>query len=122
MMQIPRIVVADDDLAILDCIQLILEDEGYKVKTTANGADVPALAKTRPNLLLLDVWMSGQDGRKICKKLKGDKATKDLPIIIISANKDTAQIAKEAGANDFIEKPFEIDDLLAKVKKHVYLD
>lgn len=121
MIQIPRIVVADDDLAILDCIQLILEDEGYKVKTTANGADVPTLIKTRPNLLLLDVWMSGQDGREICKKIKGNKLTEDLPIIIISANKDTKQIAKDAGADDFIEKPFDIEDLLAKVKKHVYL-
>jgi CheY-like chemotaxis protein len=111
--------VADDDLAILDCIQLILEDEGYKVKTTANGAEVPALVKTNPNLLLLDVWMSGQDGREICKKIKGNKLTKNLPIILISANKDTKQIAKESGANDFIEKPFEIEDLVSKVKKYV---
>lgn len=114
-----KILVADDDAAIVDAIQLILEDADYKVETTLNGEDVIKMNKNYPHLILLDIWMSGQDGRTICKYLKSRKSTKNIPIIMISANRDTSQIAKTAGADDFITKPFEIDELLTKVKKYL---
>lgn len=113
-----KILVADDDAAIVDAIQLILEDAEYNVETTLNGEDVMKLNKDFPDLILLDIWMSGQDGRTICEFLKGQKSTKHIPIIMISANKDTSQIAKLAGADDFITKPFEMDELLKKVNKY----
>ena len=113
-----KILVADDDPAILDSIKMILELEGYEVVTTVNGATVPSLLKNKPDLLLLDIWMSGQDGKDICRTLKADKATKNIPIIMVSASRDVAASAKEAGADDFLTKPFEMDDLLAKVKKY----
>lgn len=113
------ILVADDDPAILDSIQIILEDEGYNVITTVNGETVAKMFEEQPDLLLLDIWMSGQDGRDICKALKSQDTTRHIPIIMISANKDTEEMAKISGANDFLSKPFEIDDLLKKVKKHL---
>lgn len=64
--------------------------------------------------------MSGQDGREICKLLTNQNHTKDIPIILNLANKDTELFAKEAGANDFIAKPFEMDDLLDKVAKYTH--
>lgn len=112
------ILVADDDPAILDSIQIILEDEGYEVLTTVNGETVGKMFEEQPDLLLLDIWMSGQDGRDICKALKSQDTTRHIPIIMISANKDTEEMSKIAGANDFISKPFEIDELLNKVKKY----
>ncbi|MDQ3008252.1 MAG: response regulator [bacterium] len=114
-----KILVADDDSGILEVISLMLEDAGYDVETTVNGETEVMVEKYLPDLILLDIWMSGMDGRKICKSLKGQKLTKHIPIIMISANKDTENIAKESGANDFIAKPFEMQDLLNKVDKHL---
>jgi DNA-binding response OmpR family regulator len=63
--------------------------------------------------------MSGVDGRDICKQLKSKKQTKNIPIIMISANKDTEKIAKNAGADGFIAKPFEMKELLTTVGRYV---
>jgi DNA-binding response OmpR family regulator len=115
-----KILVADDDPAIVDALQFMLEENGYQVITTVDGATVGVMFEAQPDLLLLDIWMSGQDGRDICKALKAQKTTKKIPIIMISANKDTEKIAKLAGANDFLLKPFEMDDLLTKIKNHLY--
>lgn len=114
-----KVLVADDDPSILEAIQLMLEDAGYDVVTTVNGETVYQMEKEYPDLLLLDIWMSGQNGSDICKFLKSRESTKNIPIIIISANKDTQEIAKEAGADDFIAKPFEMNKLLAKVNEHI---
>ncbi|MDQ3076903.1 MAG: response regulator transcription factor [bacterium] len=114
-----KILVADDDPAILDAIKIILEMEGYEVDTTVNGATIAKMFEEPPHLLLLDIWMSGQDGRDICKALKAQNSTKHIPIIMISASRDISQSAKDAGADDFITKPFEMDNLLTKIKQHV---
>lgn len=113
-----KILIADDDPAIVDALEIMLEEAGYVVKTTDNGRAVLDMKEELPDLLLLDIWMSGMDGRDVCKHLKSQKSTKHIPIIIISANKDTKKIAKEAGADDFIAKPFEMNDLIAMVKKY----
>jgi CheY-like chemotaxis protein len=113
-----KILVADDDPAILEVITFMLEDAGYEVVTTVGGDTEKCVQESKPDLLLLDIWMSGMDGRNICKNLKSRKATMHMPIIMISANKDTKKIAKEVGANDFISKPFEMKTLLSLVKKY----
>jgi len=119
MVEKHSILVADDDDAIADAIQLILESEGYSVKTTADTKAVSSLSQALPDLLLLDIWLSGVDGRDICRLLKSKKETAGLPIILVSASRDVQQSAKEAGANDFIAKPFEMAELLQKVKQFV---
>ncbi|MGH7203501.1 MAG: response regulator [Candidatus Levyibacteriota bacterium] len=116
-----RILVADDDPAILDAMRMILELEGYDVDTTVNGETIYKMEKDYPSVLLLDIWMSGQDGREICKFLKNDPLTQKIPIIMVSASHDIMKSAKEAGADDFLEKPFEIEELLETVKKHADL-
>lgn len=112
--------VADDHPAILDAISNILEFEGYEVLTVLNGNSLLAMENGFPDLLLLDIWMSGVDGRDICKHLKQKPSTSKIPIVLVSASKDIERSAIEAGADDFIAKPFEMDDLLSKVKKYVY--
>jgi DNA-binding response OmpR family regulator len=114
-----KILIADDDPAILDAVKLILELEGYETITTVNGGTIYKMEKDFPDLLLLDIWMSGQDGRDICKYLKKEPHTKNIPIIMVSASKDIIDSAREAGADDFIEKPFEMEELLAKIKKFI---
>lgn len=112
-----RILVADDDPGILDAIAIMLEDEGYEVSTAVDGEAIYKMERDYPDLLLLDIWMSGMDGREICRHLKGQELTQDIPIIMISANKDTELMAQEAGADGFLEKPFQMDDLLRIVSE-----
>ena len=116
-----KILVVDDNPAILDALRIMLEEEGYEVETTVDGATLKDLKEHLPDLLLLDIWMSGVDGRDICKALKSSAATKQIPVIMISAAKDIEQIAKDSGADDFISKPFQMANLLAIVAKHVNL-
>ena len=108
--------IADDDPGIVDAIELLLEFEGYQVSTTIDGSTVLDMKMELPDLLLLDIWMSGEDGRDICKKLKQSELTKNIPVIMVSASKDIKESALAAGADDFLAKPFEMNELLGKIK------
>lgn len=114
-----KILIADDDPAILDCMQIILEEANYTVKTSSNGDTLPKIRQFMPDLVLLDVWMSGEDGRNVCKQLKSENNTKHIPVIMISATSYIEESTKEAGAEDFIPKPFHIMDLLHKVEQYI---
>jgi DNA-binding response OmpR family regulator len=111
-----KIMIADDDPGIVDAIEMLLEFEGYKVTSTVDGATVLDMKEDLPDLLLLDIWMSGEDGRDICKKLKQIASTKNIPVIMISASRDIKESAMAAGADDFLAKPFEMNDLLQKIR------
>jgi DNA-binding response OmpR family regulator len=112
-----KIMIADDDPGIVDAVGMLLEFEGYNVSTTVDGATVLDMKEELPDLLLLDIWMSGEDGRDICRQLKANSSTKNIPIIMVSASRDIASSAMQAGADDFLAKPFEMDVLLAKIEK-----
>lgn len=107
--------IADDDPGIVDAVEMLLEFEGYEVTSTVDGLTVLEMKEDLPDLLLLDIWMSGEDGRDICKKFKEDKLTRNIPVIMISASHDVRESAMIAGANDFLAKPFDMNDLLKKV-------
>lgn len=112
-----QILVVDDDSDILDALQFVLEDAGYDVKTTENGeyAEKLVSAKEFPKLIILDVLLSGKDGRDICRKLKFNGKTRKIPILMISAHPTAKKTALEAGADAFISKPFDIGVLLQTV-------
>ncbi len=112
-----KILIADDDPGILDVLTLFLEDVGYEVETIDDGAAICDFPNGYPDLLLLDIWLSGWSGRDICLSLKSQEETKHLPIILISANNETERIAREAGADDFLAKPFDLDDVVKKVER-----
>jgi DNA-binding response OmpR family regulator len=96
---------------------MLLEFEGYQVTSTVDGSTVVDMMDEHPDLLLLDIWMSGEDGRDICKRLKHIDATKNIPVIMISASRDIKESAIASGADDFISKPFEMNELLQKIEK-----
>lgn len=115
-----KILIAEDDKAIIEVVKIILENEGYLILATDREEAIhEALKKESPDLILLDIWLSGEDGGKIAKYLKEKKETKHIPIVIMSANNETEKITKDAGADDFLLKPFNIDDLLYIVKKYI---
>jgi DNA-binding response OmpR family regulator len=111
--KVKKIFIADDDPDILDILSMMLETQGYMVIKSNNANSIFEYNKDElPDLILLDIWMSGLDGREICEKLKRNKLTKNIPVIFISANSSIEEITKEYNANGFISKPFEMSYLL----------
>ena len=115
-----RILVVDDDPDILDALKVMLEDEGYTVETANNGHILQLLEGTNlPSLIILDVLLSGMDGRDLAEQLRKKPDTKDIPIVMISANPGAAHDCVQRGANAFLAKPFEINDLLKMIDKYI---
>lgn len=113
-----KILIIDDDVDILEPLSILLQDEGYIIKTTPKGDTVYTLMKKfKPDLILLDLLLSGSDGRKICRALKENDKTSAIPIIMMSAHPGAKPDATASGANAFIAKPFESVSLLQLIKK-----
>ncbi len=111
-----HILVVDDEPDILIFLQVILEDEGYTVVTSDKGEYLEQLhTGGLPDLILLDMLLSGKDGRDIVKYLKREPETRHIPVIMISAHPSAEKEARQAGADDFLAKPFDIEKLLAKI-------
>lgn len=114
-----KILIADDDPDILEVLTLFLEEVGYQVETTHDGLTLRSFEHGYPDLLLLDIWMSGWNGSDICRFLKSQEETRALPILLFSANRETEHIAREAGADDFITKPFDLADLQETIERYL---
>lgn len=111
-----KILVVDDNPNIVEAIMLILHTQNYTVKSLLRGNTVQTVcARYRPDVLILDLLLSGKNGAGIAKQMKLNKKTKHIPIIIISAHPSAKQAALDSGANAFLEKPFDADKLLALV-------
>jgi DNA-binding response OmpR family regulator len=109
------ILIADDDKAIVDSIGAILDISGYEVLKVPDGTSVLDAVKALPDLILLDIQMPGHNGQTVCRQLKRQASTKDIPVIIVSASMDVRLKAEQAGADDYLEKPFDMDVLQQKV-------
>lgn len=114
-----KILITDDDEGVQDIFRLIFERAGYDVAIYGEAMSILENKYTSPDLFVLDRQLSGQDGLMVCRFLKSQKSTKDIPVIIVSATPGIGKMAKEAGADDFIEKPFQIKDLLSIVSKWI---
>ena len=116
-----RILAVDDDRDILEVLQYILEDSGYEVETLANGQYLlDRISQNPPDLILLDIMLGNLDGRDLCRKVKTNKDTHNIPVILISASHDVSQALNQTGApNDFIAKPFDIDVLLGSISRQL---
>ncbi|MEO6819969.1 MAG: response regulator [Ginsengibacter sp.] len=115
-----KILIADDNCDILYIVELILKKNGFEVFTTDNGENVIEETKIhQPQLVLLDVYMAGVDGRDICKILKNTEETKNIPVIMFSAHTNKTEIMKACKADDFISKPFDSKDLVNKINNQI---
>jgi DNA-binding response OmpR family regulator len=117
-----KILVVDDDTDILSVMEMLLSMKGFEVQVTSKGENtLPKTASFKPDLILLDVLISGHDGRVICKQLKSNKETSHIPVIMFSAHPGAAASIAEYGANDFIAKPFDVNNLMKKVNAQLGL-
>lgn len=112
--EIRNILIIDDDPDVCEVTKIILNNAGFNA--TAMDRYIPFSEQDAPDAILLDISLGSQDGRKICKQLKSNVKTRHIPIIIFSANPGTEKAAKEAGADDSLEKPYELNDLVQKVR------
>lgn len=112
-----KILVIDDEEAILDALQIFLEQEGYDVQTIDRYDDYLEKVKTLPDMIILDILLMEEDGREIVKKLKASPKTKDIPVIMISAHPRADKTALRFGADAFLAKPFEISLLLETIER-----
>lgn len=111
-----KVLIVDDDHDILESIKDLLEMEEYEVTTIEKGDETVATAlRVKPHVILLDLLLSGQDGATICIELKSTKELRQIPVIIMSAHPTAKTQAISAGANDFVAKPFDADDLLRRI-------
>src|SRR5436305_2346348 len=113
----PRIYVIDDDEDLLHVVKSLLLKKGFNVSTFTDWRVAnEAIRNFEPQLILLDVFLPGVDGLDICRKLKAAPLTRHIPILLFSAYPKIAETAiHDYGADDFISKPFEVNDLVRKV-------
>jgi two-component system phosphate regulon response regulator PhoB len=114
-----HIFVVDDEPDILELVHYNLTQHGYDVSCSLSGEEGLVLMRSRPpDLLLLDVMLPGMDGLEVCKALKQDGRTADLPIIMLTARSEEADVVTglELGADDYLTKPFSTRVLLARIK------
>ena len=109
------IIIADDDPAIRDIFELIFKRAGYEITTYSSGEALIHNEFELPSLFILDMQLSGVDGLEVCKFLKSQESTRNIPVIMLSASPYIAMMSEQAGADDFIAKPFDMSHILAKV-------
>jgi two-component system NtrC family sensor kinase len=119
-----KILIVDDTAPNIDVLRKTLEPKQYELAVALSGeAALTVAPKFAPDLILLDIRMPGIDGYETCRKLKATDPTKQIPIIFISANSDTQDILEgfKVGGVDYVTKPFQAEEVLARVQTHLQL-
>ena len=120
-----RILIIEDAPANIQTLSTILKERGYQINIATNGRQgLEVLERIRPDLILLDIMMPEMDGFETCRRIKASTAWREIPIIFLTAKTDTADIVRgfELGAVDYVAKPFNAHELLARVNTHLTLD
>jgi len=121
-----RVLVVDDDPKILKMIKTILSAEGALEVATANSGFQAGLLISQwlPDIILLDILMPDMDGFEVCRQLRSDDKTKDIPVIALTVLKDPKDVRKmrSAGITDYLSKPFKSEELIKAVKAHLLIE
>jgi two-component system cell cycle response regulator DivK len=112
-----RVLILDDDMDILQICTIVLRKKGFEVQTLNNSNQVVGQVKSyQPDVILMDNWIPGPGGIEATRLLKLAPETQDIPVIFFSANSNVTQLAREAHADYFLQKPFDITELEAIVQ------
>ncbi len=113
------ILVVEDDPHVARLIALVLQRSGEKTEIVADGQSAFARAmELRPSMIFADLTLKGMGGDQLCTKLKAEDATKAIPYVVLSGDSDIAEKARLCGADDYMGKPFEFEDLVQLVNKY----
>jgi len=115
----PRILIADDNPSNADLLDAHLDGEGFETKLVYNGEDaITAAREWKPDLILLDVMMPKLSGFEVCRRLRGEPATKDVSVLMVTALDQATDVetAVDAGTDDFLTKPINKTELLLRVR------
>lgn len=110
-----KVLIIDDDRGIRDSTKLLLELEGMEVHTNPGQNVMQEISEINPDVVLLDIWMVGLDGRAVCEEIKTKYNSHSPKVIMMTAGKDLKESALASGADEFIEKPFDIDNLINRI-------
>ena len=111
------IMVVDDDEGILDSVTMVLKFKGYEVIFCTDSTAASKGILQHPDLILLDIWLGQHNGIDICRSIKKEESTSHIPVMLMSASKDMKTKAlNDGGADDFLEKPFDIFEMERKVE------
>lgn len=114
-----KVLIIEDEPIIAEMMSILLEEEGYKVISLGDtGLARRKLHAKEVSMVMLDLQLKGEDGRSMCSYIKSQDDLKDIPVILVSANSDLANIRQECGADDYIAKPFNLNDFMAKVSSY----
>jgi DNA-binding NtrC family response regulator len=114
-----KILVADDDPGLRDIFKIILKRAGYDVQIVEDAREIFDNNFKVPDVFLIDKLLSGIDGSDVCRYLKNNPLTSHVSVVMISALPDIATSSIRAGANDFIEKPFDVNYLLQVIERNI---
>ncbi|MFT3681030.1 MAG: response regulator [Ferruginibacter sp.] len=115
-----NILVVDDAQELVELFSHIFRSKGYNVKTASGSKQLYDILPGYPaDVILMDVKLAGENGRDICRELKAHEDHSSIPVILISANREVLEDYQECGADDAIEKPFELDTLLSTIQLHI---
>lgn len=115
-----KLLIIDDDEDISAMLFLLLRSKNFEVSVVTKSEDIFQSIRTyQPDIILLDVFLKGYDGRVICKQLKFHPESKHIPVIMVSGDEAVLQTVVQYGANDFIQKPFNAESLLFKINNLV---
>lgn len=115
-----RILIIDDDLAIVDVLEMIFDEEGYAVLRAYSGHEALTLAKQHtPDLMLLDLMLPDMHGSVVADHIRSEPTLKHIPILVVSASKDMQDIASTMDVQGAIAKPFQMNTLLATVERQL---
>jgi DNA-binding response OmpR family regulator len=121
-MSAKKVLIIDDEVDLVETIRFPLELEGFQVLAAYNGEEGLNRARSEnPDLILLDLMLPKLDGYKICRLLKFDERYKHIPIFMLTAKTQEKDkiLGKETGADEYLTKPFDIDELIAKIKSNL---
>ena len=114
-----KIFIFDDNQELLELCTIILEDIGYQIKTSVTSNDiVQQVLEYMPDIILMDNWLPDVSGVDATKELKANEDLQHIPVIYFSANNNVSELAKEAGADNYLAKPFDIAALEEIVRKY----
>jgi two-component system response regulator MtrA len=113
------ILVVEDDPQVARLISLVLQRSGYESQVVADGQSALEKARAnRPAMIFADLTIQGMGGEALCSALKSIPETRNIPYIVVSGDRDIAEKARVCGADDYMGKPFEFDDLIRLVNKY----